>query len=56
MRDRAGNPYLLGWLSAVDFLVLTILDRLLLILKTLFTIYKANYLMRRSTVLSLPVK
>ncbi len=35
---QAGNPYLRGRLSTFDLLVLTSLVRLLLILKTLFTL------------------
>jgi hypothetical protein len=46
----------MGRLSTVDLLALTSLDRLLLILHTLFTCFtKQVNLMRRSTVLSLPL-
>jgi hypothetical protein len=53
----AGNPYWKGRLSTVDLLVLTSLDQLLLILPILFSFFtnKAT-LMRRSTVLSLPLR
>jgi hypothetical protein len=53
---RAGKPYWSGRLSIVDLLVLTSLDQQLFTLKILFTfVTKQAKLMRRSTVLSLPV-
>jgi hypothetical protein len=51
------NPYRRGQLSTVDLLVLTSLDQLLLILKTLLTFFtKQASLRRRSTLLSLPLQ
>ena len=40
----AENPYRGGRLSAIDLLVLTSLEELLLILQTLFTFYETSYL------------
>ncbi len=46
-----------GWISTVDLLELTSLDQLLFILKILLTFFtKQPTLMRRSTVLSLPIQ
>ncbi len=55
---KAGKAYWRGRLSTVDLLVLTSLDQLLFILKILFTYVtkQAATLMRRSTVLSLPLQ
>ncbi len=53
----AGNPYFMEWLDTVDRLVLTSLYQLLLILKTLLSfLQKQATLMRRLTVLSLPLQ
>jgi hypothetical protein len=51
----AGNPYGRERLVTVDLLVLTNLDQLLLIVK-LYFFTKQAALMRRSTVLSLPLQ
>jgi len=52
-----GEPFLKVRLSTVDLLVLTSSDLLLLILKTFLTFFaKQATLMRRSTVLSLPLQ
>ncbi len=52
---QTGNAYRKGRLSTEDFPVLTSLDLLLLILKTLFTFFtKQVTLIRRLIVLSLP--
>ena len=49
------KPYWRGRLCTVDLLVLTNLDRLLVMLKILFAFFtKQATLMRRSVVLSLP--
>jgi len=55
--SRPGNPCWRGMLRTVDLLVPTSKDQLLFILKILFTFFtKQAMLMRRSTVLSLPVE
>ncbi len=52
-----GTPYKRGRLSTVDLLVLTCLYHRLFILKILFTfLTKQAFLMRRHTVLSLPLQ
>ncbi len=51
-----GNPCWRGWLSTVDFLVLSSLDQVLLILKTSFLFTKQADLRRRSSVLSLSLQ
>ncbi len=52
-----GNPYRKGRISTVDLLVLPNLDQLLLKMQTLLTfLHKHATLMRRSTVLSLPLQ
>jgi hypothetical protein len=53
---QPGNPYIRERLSTVDLLVLTSLDLLLLISRTLFFFTKHGDLIRRSTVLSLPLQ
>ncbi len=54
---RSMNPYRRGILSTVDLLVLTSLDKLILILKIIFLFFtKQASLIRRSTALSLPPK
>ncbi len=53
---QPGNPYIRERLSTVDLLVLTSLDLLLLISRTLFFFTKHGDLIRRSTVLSLPLR
>jgi hypothetical protein len=54
---KPGNTIWRGRLSTVDLLVLTSLDELLFILKILLTfVTKHATLMRRSTVLNLPVR
>ncbi len=45
-----------GRINTVDLLVLTSLDQLLFLLKLYFSIFKQPILMRRSTVLSLPLQ
>jgi hypothetical protein len=52
-----GNPYWGGRLSTADLLVLTSLDQLLSIMKTLFSFFpKQATLMKWSTVRSLPLQ
>jgi hypothetical protein len=54
---RAGNPCSMGRLGTVHLVVLTSSDLLSFILKILLTIVtKHTTLMRRSTVLSLPLQ
>ncbi len=54
---HVGNSNWKGTLSAVDLHVLTSSDQLILLLKILFTlVLKQSTLMRRSTVLSLPLQ
>jgi hypothetical protein len=58
-RVKARNPYARGWISTVDLLELTSSDELPIILKMhIFSFFftKTSYLMRRSTVLSLPLQ
>ncbi len=52
----SGNLYKRGRLSTVILLGLTSLYQVLLKVRTLFTFYKQATLMRRSTVLSLPLR
>jgi hypothetical protein len=52
---RPGNPYRRGRISTLELLVQASLDHLLFILK-LYIFTKQPILMRRSTVLSLPLK
>jgi hypothetical protein len=52
----AGNPYGRERLNTVCLLVLTNLDQLLFIVKLYLFVTKQAVLMRRSTVLSLPLQ
>ncbi len=54
---ETGNPYRRGQISTVDLLVLTSFDKLLYILKILFSYFTKQVTpIRRSTVLSLPLQ
>ncbi len=56
IKEGSREPLLRGKLSTVDLLVPTTSDRLLLMIQNLLTFYKTSYLLRRSTVLNLPLQ